>query len=178
MANFIRLRGPVTCSGFVRSIGHATMFPCSSSSPEQQLLSSSSWTDLVFGEFGGVSSSFPCVMLSGGALVFVGAGGGGSLLLLSSAVFIACAIALSSVLRCACWRSSVASCFRSSASIFFSFSLRFLMSLVSSFLVFSSSFSSSVIRFPSSSFCSASRLLFLVGFSWSRAWGFCFCSCS
>ena len=83
------------------------MFSCSSSPLELELLSSSSWDDHVFGEFGGASSSFPCVMFPGCALVFVGAGGGGALLLLFSAVFIACAIALPSVLRCACRRSSV-----------------------------------------------------------------------
>ena len=121
---------------------------------------------LFFGEFGGASSSFPRVVFSGGDLVFVGPGGGGALLLLFSAVFIACAIASPSVFRCACRRSSASSCFLSRSSTFFSFALRFLRSLVSACLVFSSSFSSSVIRLSSSSFfSSASRILF-------SCWGF------
>ena len=75
MASFARLRGHVTCSGFVRSIGRAAIFP-RSSSPEMQLLSPpcESWADLV-GEFGGCSCRF-----GGGSLVF-GAGGGGALLM-------------------------------------------------------------------------------------------------
>ena len=47
MGSFARLRGPVICPGFVRSTGPAIMFPCSSPSPEMQLLSSSSWLILL-----------------------------------------------------------------------------------------------------------------------------------
>ena len=57
------------------------------------------------------------------------------------------------------------------------FSLRFLRSLASSFLVFPNSFHSSVIRLYSSSFSSAPRLLFLVGVFLGRCAKF-FCSCS
>ena len=70
----------MTCSGFVRSIGRATIFPCSYS-PELHLLSSTceSWADFV-DDIGGDSNRSV-----GGALVF-GAGGGGSLLLDFSAL--------------------------------------------------------------------------------------------
>ena len=71
-ASFMRLRAPVIFSGLDRSIEHAAISPCSSSSSsqEEQLLPSSceSWAELI-GVFIGASVRF-----GGGALV-VGAGG-------------------------------------------------------------------------------------------------------
>ena len=118
MASFVRLICPVASIGFVRSIGPATIFPCSSSSPALHQLSSSRWDDLAFGDFGGDSSCLSCLLFSGGVLCF-GAGGGGALLVLFSALVSAIAISIS--LRCACSRSSFSSCFIARSASFFSF---------------------------------------------------------
>ena len=171
MAIHMRLFGPVACSGFARSTGPSIMVSCSSSSPDRQLLSPSRWADLVYGDFGGWYCRVVCLAFSGGALVF-GAGGGGAFLVLLSAF--ASGIAMSSSSRCACSLSSCASCVLSRSSDFFS--LEILRHLVSSFLVFRVLFA--VLLPDCSPFVlrSAARLLILLKFSRSSAWGIFFLS--